>query len=363
MSSTYAAVCPAPAKNAHRQFAVQLTFAALLMLLIASYFWIDSRYPALLKKLHAGKSIRVTAALTFDAILPVSPAMPLLTRVERTTANWIWANRIGMTFGVCFGAAALTLLPLLSRRRLTSAAGNTLLGALIGTPLGVCANCVAPVGQGMFAGGASANTVLATMISSPLLNVVVLAMAFTLFPLPIALTRLAMPLVLLALVPLIAPREATGLSLPIRVSDNSTFSSRLTTTAVSYLRNLARVAIITVPMMLLAAILGAVVAELLPAQNLATNVTVAGIVLVAIVGTFLPVPMAFDVAVAFVLMSRGLPMPYVVVLLCTLGAFSIYPFLIVGRTLSWRTATMLFASVALIGTFAGLGTALLQRVG
>ena len=40
------------------------------------------------------------------------------------------------------------------------------------------------------------------MISSPTLNVVVLAMVFALFPLPIALVRVALPLLLLALVPL-----------------------------------------------------------------------------------------------------------------------------------------------------------------
>jgi hypothetical protein len=66
--------------------------------------------------------------------------------------------------------------------------------------------------------------------------------------------------------------------------------------------------------------------------------------------------MSFDVAAAFVLMARGVPMPYVVTLLCTLGAFSIYPFLILGRTISWRTALALFVAVMTVGVLAGLGT-------
>lgn len=361
MSSTYTGACPAPAISVRKHLKLQITVAAVLALSMALYFWIDSRYPALLKKLNSGNSVKVVAALTFDAKLPVSPGMSLVTRIERTTLNWMWANRIGMTFGVCFGAAALTLLPLFSRRRLKSAAGNTLIGAALGAPLGVCANCVAPIGQGLITAGASRYTALATMISSPLLNVVVLAMAFALFPLPVALTRLAVPLVLLALVPLIAGRATAGIELALPPADDSGWTHDVGAVLFSYLKNLLRLAAITLPLMVLAALLGAVVAELLPARDIPASASLLGIIAVALIGTFLPVPMAFDVAAAFVLMSRGVPLPYVVTLLCTLGAFSIYPMLIVGRSLSWRTAAAMFGAVAFLGILAGVGTSLLQH--
>jgi hypothetical protein len=45
-------------------------------------------------------------------------------------------------------------------------------------------------------------------------------------------------------------------------------------------------------------------------------------------------------------------------LLCTLGAFSVYPMLIVGRTMSWRTSARMFAAVTVLGILAGLATAL-----
>jgi hypothetical protein len=79
------------------------------------------------------------------------------------------------------------------------------------------------------------------------------------------------------------------------------------------------------------------------------------------IGTFLPVPMAFDVAVAFVLMSRGVPLPYVVTLLCTLGIFSVYSFLILGRIWTWRSAAKVYGSVMGLGILAGVGTALWQH--
>jgi hypothetical protein len=41
-----------------------------------------------------------------------------------------------MTFGICFGAALLTLLAMLPGVRFKSAAGNTILGVVAGVPLG-----------------------------------------------------------------------------------------------------------------------------------------------------------------------------------------------------------------------------------
>ncbi len=356
MSTTVGAslVLPASSRSSLR---IQTAVAVVLTLGIGLYFWVDSRYPSLLKKLHSGMSIQLKGALSFDALLPVTPQMHAAARIGRTTINWMWTNRIGMTFGICFGAALLTLLPLLPRRRFQSAAANTALGAITGVPLGVCANCVAPIGQSLFQGGASASTALATMISSPTLNVVVLTMAFTLFPFGVALLRLAVPLVLIALVPWLVPRTGPAIEVPRELPERNWFQPA-TTTLKQYLKNLGRLAATTIPLMILAAILGALLAELIPAQDLPTKVSVFGIVLVALLGTLLPVPMAFDVAAAFILMTRGVPMPYVVTLLCTLGAFSIYPMMIVGRTISVRTALRVCAAVMILGLASGIGTAL-----
>src|ERR1700751_3371783 len=189
---------PISSRNSAR---VPIVVAVLLALGIASYFWVDSRYPSLLKKLHSGTSIKTSGVLSFDAKMPVASDMPLATRIGRTSVNWMWTNRVGMTFSLFFGAALLTLLPLLPRRRFQSAAANTALGLVSGVPLGVCANCVAPIGQSLYQGGASSTTVLATMISSPMLNVVVLTMVFALFPPGIALLRAVVPIMLLVLVP------------------------------------------------------------------------------------------------------------------------------------------------------------------
>jgi len=101
-------------------------------------------------------------------------------------------------------------------------------------------------------------------------------------------------------------------------------------------------------------VLGALVVEALPQQALLAPVTLVGIVLVALTGAFLPVPMAFDVAIAYIAMSKGVPLPYVVTLLCTLGIISIFSLSVIGKTISWKVAAAAYATVSILGTAAGL---------
>ncbi len=347
-TSGYVAISP-PVQRDRKLFA---WLSALLAVSIAGYFWIDSRYPSLLKKLASGKGIHVNAPLSFDALLPITAQMPFWTRVAHTAIDWAYTNRIGMTFGVCFGAAMITLLASLPRRRFKNAYANTALGALIGTPLGVCANCVAPVGRGLLEGGAAPATMLAAMISSPTLNIVVLVMTFTLLPFRIALLRLLAPVVLLALVPLLVRGdEAVPEVLTCSLEAQPGRAAR--SVVMRYLSNLWRLAAMTVPWMLLAGLVGALLIELVPPQWIPTQVSVVGLLAVAVLGTIAPMPIAFDVAFAWILLSRGVPPAYVAVVACTLGAFSIYPFLILGKSLSWRVALRMFSAVTIVGVLSG----------
>lgn len=332
--------------------------AILLMVAIAGIFWIDSRYPALLKRYHAGTKITAAGALTFGAVYKVDRTMPLGTRVWRTTVNWLDANRVGMTFSFLFGPAALVFLSTLRRRRTNSRYLNTLLGAAAGVPLAVCTNCVAPIARGLYASGMGAESVLATMFASPALNVVVLAMTFALLPVSVAMLKLATVLFLiLVFAPAVASRKAptaAEISCPIEIPVSEAWSQALGTVARSYIKSFWYVFRVAFPLMILAAILGALVAEALPQQALVAPVTIGGIALVALVGAFLPVPMAFDVAIAYIAMSKGVPLPYVATLLCTLGIISVFSLSVIGKTISWRVAAAAYATVAVLGTAVGL---------
>ena len=334
------------------------TLAILLMVLIVTIFWVDSRYPALMKRYNAGTHVTAKGALTFGSVYQVDRTMPLATRVWRTTINWLDANRVGMTFSFLFGPAALTFLVTLPRRRTKSRWLNTLYGAVAGVPLGVCSNCIAPIARGLVASGMSTESVLATMFASPALNVVVLAMTFALFPASVAVLKLATVFFLIfVFAPAAAVRqktEAATLACPIEIPVQESWLEALVGTAQTFARSFWYVAKIALPLMLLAAILGAFVVELIPPQALIAPVSIAGIILVALVAAFLPVPMAFDVAIAYIAMTRGVPLPYVVTILCTLGIISVYSLSIVGKSISWRVAAAAYGTVAALGAVSGL---------
>ena len=336
--------------------------AIVLMVAISGIFWVDSRYPALLKRYHAGAQLKATGALTFGTVYQVDRSMPLATRVWRTTVNWFDANRIGMTFSFLFGPAALTFLATLPLRRFRSRYLNTLFGAAAGVPLAVCSNCIAPIARGLFASGMSAESVLATMFASPALNVVVLAMTFVLFPVSVALLKLATVLFLIfVFAPAVASRqkaEAATIPCPIEIPATENWSQAATSVVRSFAKSFWYVARVALPLMILSAVLGALVVELLPQQALIAPVTIGGILLVALVGSFLPVPMAFDVAIAYIAMTKGVPLPYVVTILSTLGIISVYSLSVVGKSLSWRVAAAAYATVAALGALSGLLTRL-----
>ncbi|WP_263374124.1 permease [Granulicella aggregans] len=334
---------------------LEVSLSILLAVSIALIFWTQQRYPALLKKLHAGNGVKVAGTISFDALLKVTPEMPVPEQIAKTSVNWLYTNRFGMYFAVPFGAAMMTLFAgAMVPKRFESAAGNVLCGAVAGAPLGVCTNCATPVAQSLIVGGASTRMTLAAMIASPTMNPVVVAMAFVLFPLHIALWRVAVPVLLLACVPLLVAENKRKILSMGSFEEQPSLGARLAAFGAKYLRNFARLFLMTLPWMLLAAVLGATMAVVIPAYGTHLPVSVIGVIGVAIVGTLLPVPMALDVALAFVLYRAGAPAAYVVALLCTLGPVSVYSLSAMSELVGKKAGLRLAGAVAGLGVMAGL---------
>jgi len=55
-------------------------------------------------------------------------------------------------------------------------------------------------------------------------------------------------------------------------------------------------------------------------------------------------------------MTKGVPLPYVVTILCTLGIISVFSLSLVGKTISWKVAAATYATVAAPGNLADLLT-------
>lgn len=360
---------------------LRLVLALLLLAVITLLFWTGSRYPALNEKLMMSGAIQLEDPLSFEAKYQLTETMGIAERVFYTTLNWINTNKKGMTFGILFAASFMTALGYLRRRAFQSGLANALLGLFIGAPLGVCANCAAPIGRGLHASGMRVETVLATMVASPTLNFVVLTMLLALVPFYMVVVKVALSLlVILVVVPLIcralpqaAVDQAAAEQVPADAPAQHPWSAAELAPAATaakpegllravlgvawaYLGNLWYIVRLTVPLMLAAGFLGALVATLLP-SSLITGLPfgLGALLLIAAVGLFLPVPIGFDVVLCGVLIASGLAQGYVMALLITLGSFSIYSFFIIRQMLGLRVAAQMAGVLALLGILAGAG--------
>src|SRR5260370_26937640 len=150
-------------------------------LTIAGVFWFASRYPALLAKAHQTGDVLPSMAYSHEAF-PTLPTDPVWKRIAYGTLNWLDSMRVGMTFGVLFGALLHTVLRYYPLRIGQNYALNSLKGALVGAPMGVCVNCGVPMACGVTRGHGRVEVALGYLFSSPTFNPVVMAMTFMFLP-------------------------------------------------------------------------------------------------------------------------------------------------------------------------------------
>ncbi|MBL1143140.1 MAG: hypothetical protein HND53_14045 [Proteobacteria bacterium] len=348
----------------------RLIIAFLFASVIAVIFWSQSRIPALNEKAQMGLRTNF-GEIAFNILLPVSPDQIFIERVIKSSINWAYTNMIGMTFGLLFAAAALTILSNLKSRSFRQPWLNTLSGVLIGAPLGVCVNCATPIAFGIYSAGARLETALATLIASPTLNIIVLTMSFTLLPWQMALSKLLAVLITLSFIPLLVKHFPASDNLkPLSNishnsfskdqgfctveesfnSDENYFNALLVTSRV-FVKNLFYIVRFALPLMLLAGFLGALVIEVVP-FNFFENVHARFYIILAcaLVATILPVPIAFDVIIVTALVASGIDKGLATTLLIALGIYSIYPAFIIARYISKKLSVAIAVLVIIISS-------------
>ena len=368
----------------------RVVLSVLLTSVVAIFFWTQSRYPALNQKAAMGGDTNMSG-IAFDEVLEWVPDSGLLWDITVNTVNWIYTNWKGMTFGVLFAACALTLLGLIERRGFNNRFANAALGAAIGTPLGVCVNCAAPIARGLHSAGMRLETTLSALVASPTLNVIVVSMSFALLPLHMATLKLvgALAFVLIGVPMLTRIFHPDGMDdaalsrmqgkvddrrgwiarklealrpLPVPASDVDSWPKAFVWLAKTFSRNLLFIIAVTVPMMLLAGALGAILITFFDFDDfrraIGVPTSIPTILLamgfIAAVCIFLPVPIAFDVILAVILINAGWPVRYVMPLLFALGCYSVYSMMIVGRAISWRISLAMMASLAALAVVLGV---------
>ena len=329
-------------------------------------FWAASRYPALSNKAALSGTDAFDDPLTHEAHFAVPDSAPIHTRVLYTSLNWYETNWRGMAFGLVLAAAFLTLLSYLPKKSSDRRFKNSFMGMLLGTPLGVCVNCVAPIAKSIYEAGSKMELALSVMFSSPTLNIVVLTMLFSIFPLHLALLKLGATFFLvLLIVPFISKNQLASSSKIIEQVEDSvcalennleSWPAALAAACTDYWKSFKYILIRTGPLMLLAGFLGALLSHVWSFEKLiGVPVNFYNLALISFMGTFLPLPIAFDIMLSQALMMSGLPIGFVMTLLFTLGTFSIYSALIIAQTFSLKLAVQLYLIICLLGM--GLGYA------
>ena len=333
-------------KIQHRRLAI---LSMISIAILTASFWMTSRYPDLDKK-STGAGVDQPSMLSHNPVFQVTESQNFVTQVFLTWLNWCDTNLNGMVFGMLLGAFFLSLFQSLTFSRRQNNFTQALMGLGLGTPLGVCVNCAAPMMVGLL-GSSRVTMALAAMLASPVFNIVVVSMSFSLFPAELVVAKLSFNFLLILLVLPLFVKAAPNLDGKAKEisSDTSTsitpqFDGRNPLRQV--LKNVFYVFKISLPLMLLAGLLGALVAHsgLLSVFE-SRSFSVPDVLLASFFGTFLPLPIGVDVIVANSFYQSGSPMWLVAALLFSLGSFSIYSYFLVGKMLSLRLSTYIFAAV------------------
>ncbi len=102
-------------------------------LVLVGLFWFASRYPQLVNKAaHVGQALP-SMAYSSEVIAAAADA-PVWWRIVAATVNWLDSMKIGMTFGILFGALLHTVLRYYPLKIGSNLYLNSLKGALVGVP-------------------------------------------------------------------------------------------------------------------------------------------------------------------------------------------------------------------------------------
>jgi uncharacterized membrane protein YraQ (UPF0718 family) len=338
-------------------------------IVLLAVFWFASRYPQLLGKAqHVGQAL---PSMAFSSeLIHLAEDAPVWQKILASAVNWLDSMKVGMTFGVLFGALLHTVLryyPLKIGKNLYL---NSLKGALVGVPMGVCANCAVPTASGVTRGHGRVEVALGFLFSSPNFNPVVVMMTFMALPWTMSVTKYALLLlIILVVVPgIISWLERTKPLKPFAVDGDGAscaitlpgaecsepFRSVIKELSREFGKNVWMLVKPTITIMLMASLVSAALLTLVPWQSLLAEPTPLRLGIVSLISVFMPVPIALDVMFAAQLQQQVVPAGYVMAFAMTLGTYSIIPSIYLWREVSKRLAVLLFVFFLALGWILGM---------
>ena len=287
----------------------------------------------------------------FDLIQPGASWQGALSR----TISYFLAIWPALLFGILISGAVRTfvspewLVRLLGRGRVR----QQLFAGLAGAPLMLCSCCVAPVFAGVYQRTRRLAPSLALMLAAPSLNPAALILTFLLFSGKVGAIRLIIGIVAVIATGLFAERftGSNAISCPAGPDDNQTGGS----IAAKLGSSIVKVAVQTLPLIVVGVVLSMLITWWLPDSGLGSAVSgTIAIVLIALVATLLAMPTFFELPLALLLVSMGLPFGAAMAVLIAGPATNLPSLLTVGRLAGWRSAILVAVSVWLLSVIGGL---------
>lgn len=343
----------------------------LIIAIICFYFWLFSRYPDLDAKAVMSKSGTVSDLLSVWPVFTLNDQDSYLVKIFKSYANWVMDNKKGMAFGVIIGGLVISLFKYVKFKTSKYAWLNSLYGILMGTPLGVCVNCAMPIFKGITQ-HRKIEIAFSMMVSSPTLNIVIVSLTFAMFPFYLATIKLGFTFfTIFFLIPLISktfgekqikPSKEKILSHTLSIHNDSTQPVPLYESWFSSLKQILRdnyhsfkfILKTTVPLMFLAGLLGSFIVHSIDVSNLNIEGTPLTLAFIGFFSLLIPVPVSFDVMLTHALYEAGMSISFASILLCNLGIFSIYAFLIIWTSGLRKWAISLFIGMFIFSYFVGL---------
>ena len=346
----------------NRRDVYRILILAIAVTSLLAIFWILSRYPQLFKKAEHIGQILPSMAYSSE-LFKITADLPVWQKILYSTANWLDGMKIGMSFGMVFGALMLTYLRYFPLKIGNNVYFNSFKGGLVGIPMGVCANCAVPAACGLTRGKGRVEIALGFLFSSPNFNPVVLMMTFLALPLMMSLTKYAVLLsVILLVVPgLISYFDRTApLKIPeIKDQDDEIceipppsaekFPGVLKEMLFEFGKNVWMLFKPTVTIMIVSAVLASAMLILIPWTEILAVSNPWMKLLVSFLAVIMPVPIALDVMFASQLQQQGVDSGYVMLFAMTLGSYSIVPCIYLWREISKKLAVSLFLFFVLTG--------------
>ena len=230
-----------------------------------------------------------------------------------------------------------------------------LAAGLAGAPLMLCSCCVAPVFTSVYERSSRLAPSLALMLAAPALNPAALVLTFMLFGAGVGAARLVFSAALVVLAGLVAERFAGRAAPACGPGGGEAGPVGVRSAAAEFVRACAEVAVRTLPLIAGGVIVSMLLALWLPTSGLGPSTAgVVAVLVVALIAVPLAMPTFFELPLALLVVSAGMPPGAGLALMIAGPATNLPSLLTVARTAGWRAAALVAVSVWSLAAAAGL---------